>query len=128
MTIAINMNVLILIWIGVVGRILAYISLSTFNRDKMGLLTLSQMSIYWIVNPIHDWLKARKARKELQRRRAQSLSTEYTAVNGLHDSSNPFLSNAMDSGLLDDDAYSSTSEDTYASQSNSPPTVDDETV
>jgi hypothetical protein len=82
------LNVAMLLWLGVTSRALAFVALSAFNRDKMGLSTLSQMSIYWIVNPVHDWLKARRARKELRRLRESSK----TDLDLVIDDPNPFSS------------------------------------
>jgi hypothetical protein len=61
------LNVSILILLGINFRILAFVSLVVFNRDKRGLPTLTQMCFYWIVNPLDDWSRARREQGERQR-------------------------------------------------------------
>jgi len=70
---ALALNVSILILLGITFRILAFISLILFNRDKRGLPTLTQMCFYWILNPLDDWGRARREKSAQKRQRHRSV-------------------------------------------------------
>jgi len=77
-----SLNVSMLILLGVTFRVLAFVSLVAFNRDKRGLPTLAQMSLYWIVNPLDDWARARGEQQELRSRRARIQSRNASSAVG----------------------------------------------
>jgi hypothetical protein len=66
-----TLDVAMLVLLGIAFRVLAFVSLVAFNRDKRGLPTLAQMSLYWVVNPLDDWARARGERAEQVSRRAR---------------------------------------------------------
>jgi len=76
------LNVSMLILLGITFRVFAFVSLVAFNRDKRGLPTLAQMSLYWIVNPLDDWARARGEQQELRSRRARIQSRSASSARG----------------------------------------------
>uniref|UniRef100_A0A7S2W930 ABC transporter domain-containing protein n=1 Tax=Rhizochromulina marina TaxID=1034831 RepID=A0A7S2W930_9STRA len=87
---AMYLNVAMLVFLGTLSRILAFIALSAFNRDKMGLSTLTQMGLYWVVNPLDDWARARREKADRARRRADYMARMENQVPTLQETSNPF--------------------------------------
>ena len=70
------LDVGMLLLLGFIFRVLAFWSLVVCNRDKRGLPTIGQMSLYWIVNPLDDWARARKQRAEEERRRESFIALD----------------------------------------------------
>jgi len=99
-TVVLVLDSLMLVLLGLLFRYLAYWSLIAFNRDKRGLPTLSQMSLYWIVNPLDDWARARRERHE-RMLRAQRRTAERNAVHNrigslTPASGNPFILSSVE--------------------------------
>ena len=69
LTLALWLDVGMLIGLGVVFRALAFWSLVLFNRDKRHLPTLAQLSLYWVVNPLDNWAQSKRERRHEARRR-----------------------------------------------------------
>lgn len=77
------LDVALLLLLGVAFRVLAFVALVAFNRDKRGLPTLAHMSLYWVVNPLDDWARARGEQQALASRRARVQShTQAGAAQG----------------------------------------------
>ena len=67
-----DLCILSLVWLGIFFRFIGYLSLLVFNRDKMGQSTVTQMAIYFILNPCDDcWKSMRRSTRSGSPRRSR---------------------------------------------------------
>jgi hypothetical protein len=93
---AMALNALMLLSLGCLFRFLAFISLIIFNRDKRGLQTLSQMSLYFVINPLDDWAREKREKQLLKEKREKSASQTYNKIGQLVEhNDNPFISSSV---------------------------------
>lgn len=78
-----------LLFLGLVFRVLAYFSLMAFNRNKRGLPSINQTALYLIVNPLDDYYRRR--REEAARKERLARARESARRPSLSFSHNPFL-------------------------------------
>jgi len=107
------LNSLMLICLGLLFRLLAFISLIIFNRDKRGLQTVTQLLLYFIINPIDDWYKERKELNRIKEKELLESNQLYNQIGSLveNENNNPFISssvnfNSNESNNEEDDDYS----------------------